>query len=149
MKKLTAIITAATLVLGTAAATVAYAHKGKDGERAERMVNRITEKLNLDVTQQQALENLKNEVVAKRTQTKEQLQTTREQMLDMVVAEDFDEARALEIFNQRTLVMQASAPEVVNAMGVFLDTLDAEQKSDVREMIEKFQQRRKNRRKAQ
>ncbi len=151
MTKLTTLLTAATLVIGTAAGSIAYAQKDKvRGEgRIERMVERATERLNLDVTQQQALENLKNEFVNQRTQIKEQMKSSRQEMLDMIVAEDFDEARALELVNQRALTIQASAPDVVNAMGVFLDTLNPEQKVQAQEMIAKFQERRKNRRKAQ
>ena len=151
MNKLTVIITAATLVLGTTAGTIAYAHKdkGKGEGRFERMVERVTEKLELDVTQQQALENLKNEFIGQRMQVKEQMSDAREEMLQMVTAADFDEARALELVNQRALAIQAGAPDVVNAMGLFLDTLNTEQKAEVQQMIEKFKDHRKNRRKAQ
>ena len=125
MTKLTTLLTAATLVIGTAAGSIAYAQKDKvRGEgRIERMVERATERLNLDVTQQQALENLKNEFVNQRTQIKEQMKSSRQEMLDMIVAEDFDEARALELVNQRALTIQASAPDAVSYTHLTLPTI--------------------------
>ena len=139
MKRSTKIITATLLTIGVATGAAAYGkHKfGNHEARAEHMVGYISDKLELDSTQTQALDVLKDQMLSTASTMKSEFSPIRDEVRSLVAAETFDQAKALELVNARAAAITAAAPEVVTAMANFLDGLDAEQKAEVLEFMDK------------
>ncbi|MGD8419445.1 MAG: Spy/CpxP family protein refolding chaperone [Gammaproteobacteria bacterium] len=141
MKLSTRIITAALLVVGSSSAVYAFSKHGDWGmttrEKAEFVTERITRKLELDAAQQQNFSNLANlvaDIVAEaRANKSEQF----EELSALIQAPSFDQARALELVQQKTSMINEKAPQVIASLGVFLDSLDGEQKQQLEEFIER------------
>ncbi|MBX2826199.1 MAG: Spy/CpxP family protein refolding chaperone [Gammaproteobacteria bacterium] len=138
MKKTTTIITAAVLTLGVAGGAAAFGkHRfGDPDKRANHMVNYIADELELDATQEQALNALKDQMMQTRTTMKSNWAETPAELEALFKAETFDQARALELVNAKTSAINAAAPENIAALGNFLDSLNPEQKAEVLEFIE-------------
>jgi Spy/CpxP family protein refolding chaperone len=137
MKRSTKIITAVALTLGIAGGSVAYAkHRmGDPAKRADFMVSYIAGELDLDSTQKQALDVLKDQLLSARETMKGEVKGVHQQASELIAAETFDQARALELINGKTAAVNGVAPDVINALGGFLDTLDAEQKAEIAEFV--------------
>ena len=148
MKRSTKIVTTVLLTVGIAggAAAVGKKHFKDPDKRADFAVSYIADHLELDATQEQALDVLKDQVMAKRATMKSQMSEGRAEIRELISAETFDQARALELLNAKTSTLNAEAPEVINALGNFLDSLNAEQKAEVLEFMEKRQEGRKGHR---
>ena len=55
----------------------------------------------------------------------------------LVAGEKFDRARALNLLDEKTRVVQVSSPEVINALADFYDSLNPTQQAEVREFMDK------------
>lgn len=139
MKKSTKIIIAAALSVGLVGGATAYGkHRfGNHGARIDYMVERVSDKLDLDSSQEQLLSALADELDATHQRMHDGLTPARSEMLELIDAESFDQARALEMINAKTAEVNASAPVVLSALGNFLDSLNVEQKKQVQQFMEK------------
>ena len=133
-KLLVATVASATIVL---ASTSALAWRGGDGDRAERMIERVSERLELDDNQQAALASLAAELKETRELMHGGDGGLRERISSLVTADTLDQGAALSLIQTRTAAMEAQAPELVAAAALFLDGLDAEQKADVERFLER------------
>jgi len=119
-----------------AASGAAIAQRGGGGH-GERMIERVSERLELDDNQRAAITTLADEM----RETRELMRGTdgdlRAQVESLVTADTLDQGAALTLIQRRTASMNAQAPELVAAAAAFLDGLDAEQKADVAEFLEK------------
>ncbi|MGH1485775.1 MAG: Spy/CpxP family protein refolding chaperone [Cellvibrionaceae bacterium] len=133
MKRSTKIITIATLTLGLIGGAFAYGkHKFRDPAAvAEHVMEHISDELQLDNSQQQALVTLKDTVLENRAKMRAQMNPFSDEVIAMISAERFDQDKALELINAKTQAINTSAPELANAFGSFLDSLNAEQKGEV------------------
>ncbi len=138
MNKSTKIITAVVLTLGVAGGAAAFGkHRfGDPDKRAAHVVNYIADELELDATQEQALNVLKDQLMATRVSMKSSWEDTPAELEALFKAETFDQARALEMLNAKTASINEAAPENIAALGNFLDSLNAEQRAEVLEFIE-------------
>lgn len=138
MKRSTKIVTAVVLTFGVVGGAVAYGkHKFSDpAARADYAVGYISEELELDAVQKQNLDALKDQLLATRAGMKKNMNPVREEIRNLISAESFDQARAMEFVNQKTLTVNESAPEIVAALGLFLDSLNSEQKAEIIEFID-------------
>lgn len=138
MKRTTITITAIVLTIGIAGGAAAFGkHKFGDPEkRAAHVVNYISEELSLDSAQQQALNVLKDEMMATRTLMRDQMTPLRQEVETLISEDRFDQDRALELITSKTAIMNKAAPTMVAAFGNFLDSLNAEQKTEVLEFVE-------------
>ena len=140
MKLSTRIITAVLLVAGSSSAVYAISRHGDWGmtprEKAEFVTERVTRKLELDATQQQNLSNLTNLVAGIVAEARANKSDQFEEISAMIKAPSFDQARALELVQQKTSMVNQKAPEVIASLGVFLDSLDGEQKQQLEEFIQ-------------
>lgn len=144
MQRSTKIIIALVLTLGIAgAATAVGKHRfGNPEKRATHMVNYISDELDLDATQQQALSVLKDQLLNSRTVIHSDMADLRADATSLFTSDVFDRAQALELVNTRTAQINALAPEIVGSLGDFLDSLNAEQKAAVSEFVENHRHRR-------
>ena len=107
----------------------------KIAEVRGKVVNRITSKLDLNAEQQQKLNVLADKVQAQRTALIGQTPNPRAEFSALVAGEKFDRARALNLLDEKTRVVQVSSPDVINAMADFYDSLNPTQQAEVRERL--------------
>ena len=135
MKQSTKIISAIVLTIGVAGGAAAYDKYGNSEKRADFMVSYISDELELDATQSQALEVLKDQLVSARHSVKEEAEPMKAKAFELLNAETFDRAQALEMITTKTSAVNEQAPEIVNALGDFLDTLNSQQKEEITEFL--------------
>ena len=135
MKRSTKIITTVALTVGLVggAAAIGKKHYGSHEKRAEYMVSYIADELELDATQSQALEVFKDQMLSARETMK--AKPMREEAMNLLNAETFDRAGALEMITAKTAAVNEQAPDLVNSLGDFLDSLNAEQKEEIAEFM--------------
>ncbi len=121
-KTIIATITMITVAVGASA----YAQRG-DGDHQNRMIERIGSKLDLDDNQNAALETFAAGMLETRQLMKGEGGDLRAQMTELVVADTFDQGKALEMINERAAALQAHAPVLVAAAAVFFEPGDADQ----------------------
>lgn len=139
MKTPTKIIAAVVvaLAIGTTGYAVAGKHMRADhAEHADYAVGFIAKKLNLDTTQEQALDALKDQMLVAKETMHGDMETSKADARSLIESETFDKAKALDLVTSKTSTVNAVAPELVAALGNFLDTLDAEQKAEILEFMD-------------
>ena len=140
MKISTRIITAVLLVAGSSGAVYAFSKHGDWGmspdEKVEFISDRVASKLDLDDVQRQKFTELA-ELVAN---TLQEVKPGREERFDEIASllqePSFNQARALEIIQQKTQLVNEKAPLVISSMAGFLDSLSMEQKQELQEFIQ-------------
>jgi len=140
MKISTRIITAVLLVAGSSGAVYAFSkHSGwgmSADEKVEFISDRVADKLDLDDLQRQKFTELA-ELVA---DTMKEVKPTREQRFEEITSllqePSFNQARALEIIQQKTQLVNEKAPLVITSLAGFLDSLSAEQKQQLQEFMQ-------------
>lgn len=129
---------------GLTACSSGHHHRG--GMSAERMaevrskvVERVSDKLELNDAQKQKLNVLADKLEAQRAAFVGNTPDPRTEMQTIVAGPRFDRERAQTLLNAKTQAVQAHSPEVLGAMADFYDALNPEQQQKVRD----FMQRRK------
>ena len=131
-KTIIATVTLVTIAVGASA----FAQRG-DGDHHNRIIERIGSKLDLDDNQSAALETFAAEMLETRQLMKGDDGDLRAQMTELVIADTFDQSKALLMINDRAAALQANAPELIAAAAVFLDGLTTEQKEQIQSFSEK------------
>jgi len=139
MKLSTKIITAVLLVVGSSGAVYAFS-KHSDWhmtpeEKVEFVTDRVTKKLDLDSQQQQNFTTLAEtvaQIMLDARATKEQHVT---EIGELLQDPSFNQARAMEMVQQKTLMINEKAPLVISSLAVFLDSLNAEQKQQLQDFV--------------
>lgn len=111
-------------------------------EKVEFVTDRVSKKLELDERQRQYFSQLAETVA----QIMLEARAARERQIGEIVTllEDpnLDQARVLEIVQQKTQLVNDRAPQVISALAGFLDSLNAGQKVRLGELIEHRRQHR-------
>lgn len=133
-----------TIAVGGLTACGTRGHHEHGAMGAERMtemrgkvIERVTKKLDLNAEQQQKLGVLADKLQAQRTAFIGQTADPRAEIRQLVAGEKFDRARALNLLDEKTRVVQVSSPEVINALADFYDSLNPTQQAEVRDMMQK------------
>lgn len=126
------------LSFGIVGGAFAYGkHKFSDpSARMGYIVQKVSKKLDLDDVQTQALQALKDELVSSREQFGDK-KDMKEEMKALITADTFDQGKALELVNGKTSAVNETAPTVIAALGNFLDTLNADQKAQIAEFMDR------------
>jgi Spy/CpxP family protein refolding chaperone len=140
MKLSTRIITAALLIAGSSGAVYAFSKHNDWGmtpeEKVEFVTERVTRKLDLDSAQQQNF----TELAATVAQIMQDARIVKSQNLTEIGAllkePSFNQARALELVQQKTSMITEKAPLVIASLAVFLDSLSVEQKQKMEEFLQ-------------
>jgi Spy/CpxP family protein refolding chaperone len=143
MRRLTKMaIVSVVLVIG-AGTLAACSHQPRTPEeRADWMVNKISDKLDLNDAQKAKLEVVKTEMMKLRTQFDGDKATRDKKMLEIVSKPKMDRDALLNMINARTEAVSSNAPQIVTALGDFYDSLNPDQQAKVRkEMKEKMEHR--------
>jgi len=146
MKLSTKIITAVLLVVGSSGAVYAFS-KHSDWhmtpeEKVEFVTDRVTKKLDLDSQQQQNFTTLAEtvaQIMLDARATKKQHVT---EIGELLQDPSFNQARAMEMVQQKTLMINEKAPLVISSLAVFLDSLNAEQKQQLQDFIKNHRHQR-------
>jgi len=137
MKRSTKIIGAVVMSISLVTAAGAYATKKGFGEkRLEFITSYISSELELNDVQQQQLSTLGNTVMSLKQELKAQGQPLHTDIDALLKADIFDQQKALQMIEAKTVYVNQSAPEVIAALGSFLDGLNPEQKAEVLEFLE-------------
>lgn len=144
MKKTSKIILVSVLTLGVAGGVFAFgAHHHYSNmsaqEKAEMISDRIDRKLELNSQQKDNLDALAFHMADLMQQVKQNRQSRFEMMNEILSDGPMDQAALLQKIQDKTTLVNEKAPEVVAKLAVFVDSLDEEQKAEIKQMIEKRQ----------
>lgn len=136
-------LTSVTVLLGGLTACGSRGHHG-EGWSAERVsevrgkvVEKISGKLELDVAQKQKLGTLADQIIASRTAFRGESADPRTELKTLIAGEKFDRTAAQTLLDQKTQAIQGNAPQTINALADFYDSLNPEQQKQVREKLER------------
>ena len=140
MKLSKRIIAAVLIIAGSSGAVYAYSKHGgwsmSPEEKVEFVTERVTKKLDLDSQQQQRFAELAETVA----QIMLDVKGTRQQHVDEIGAllqePSFNQARVMEMVQQKTQMINEKAPLVISSLAVFLDSLDAGQKQQLQDFLQ-------------
>lgn len=138
MKRSTKIITAVALTLGIVGGATAYGkHQwGDPAKRAKHVVSYVADELDLDAAQTDKLTALKDKLLATGKHMRGEMKPLHGDVADLLAADSFDQAKALEMIANKTALINDNAPEMLTAVGSFLDSLNPEQKAELIEFME-------------
>ena len=140
MKISTRIITAVLLVAGSSGAVYAFSKHSDWGmsadEKVEFISDRVTSKLDLDDLQRQKFTELAELVASTLQEVKPGREEGFEEIASLLQEPSFNQARALEMIQQKTQLVNEKAPLVITAMAGFLDSLSMEQKQELQEFMQ-------------
>ncbi len=144
MKLSTRIITAVLLVAGSSGVVYAFGKHNdwgmSPGEKVEFVTERVTRKLDLDSQQQQNFTQLA-EIVVQIMQDARITKTQNVAEIGALLQEpSFNQARALELVQQKTRMISEKAPLVIASLAVFLDSLNLEQKQQMQKFVQHHHQ---------
>ncbi len=145
----TLIIATVVVVAGAGGAAYAFAKHGHwhmtPEEKVEFVTDRVSKHLELDAAQRQnftALAELVAEIAVDARASKAEQMAEVEQMLAAPV---LDQARALQMVQDKTSEVNEKAPEVIASLAIFLDSLQPEQKQEMMAFIEHHREHHRHR----
>jgi len=140
MKLSTKILATVLLVAGGSSAVYAVGKHGdwhmSAAEKAEFVGDRVAGKLDLDAAQRQNLDSLTGLVAGIMNEAANRRQENYTELSKLLETETFDQSRALELVQSKTSLVNEKAPQVIASLAIFLDSLNAEQKQQLQEIIE-------------
>lgn len=127
--------------------TACAGHRGGEGGgawSAERVaqvrgkvVERVSQRLDLDAAQRQKLDLLADAVQAQRLAMVGQGGSPRDAVRALVAGATFDRAQAQALLTEKTRAVEAHGPAVIAALGDFYDSLRPEQQARVRDLLQR------------
>ena len=111
-------------------------HYGTAEERGEWMVQKVSSELELNDTQQARLAEVKDQFLDARRLMKANREQHRAEVLTMLSQPTFDRDKANAMVGQQIETVNTRAPVVINAIGNFWESLDADQRAELRAFIE-------------
>ena len=140
MKLSTRIIAAVLLVAGSSGIVYAVGKHGDWGmtpaEKVDFVSDRVTSKLDLNDTQRQKFVALAESVVAALQEVKPEREQRLAEIAGMLEQPVFDQARALQLVQEKTQLVNDKAPGLIASLGEFVDSLDDAQKQQLQEFLE-------------
>ena len=145
MKKSTKIIAITVLTLGVTTGVFAYgahhAWKMSPEKKAEYVTEKMTENLELNAMQQDNLKLLSATVLEMMSDVRSGRTEHMELMQQFLSDPTMDQARALQMIQQKTQMINDRAPQMIASIAGFLDSLDSEQKKELREHMNEHMDR--------
>lgn len=115
--------------------SIVACNRGTPEERGERIVEKVTEELELTATQQAKLSEVKNEFLETRKTMRSNREQTKTDIQEMLKQPTLDRNKANSIVNQHIETIHSRSPVIIDAIGDFYDSLDDEQRVELREFI--------------
>lgn len=138
MKPITKKILFALGGVGLVVSVAAYGHhQCHDPEqKGNWIVEKISSELELTEPQVEKLEDVRDQMMNARKQMHQERKVAREDILNLLGQSSLDRDQSLAMINQRLDAIRDKAPQLVNALGDFYDSLTPEQRQELRERIE-------------
>lgn len=141
-KSLIAVFGASVVLGGLSACGARGDHaRGWSDERVTEMrgkvIERVSDKLELNAAQQQKLVVLADELIAQRKAWRAQGGDPRAEIKGLIASEKFDRSAAQALLERKTQQVQGAGPRVIAAFADFYDSLNPQQQSQVRERLDK------------
>jgi hypothetical protein len=140
MKKSTKIIAVTTLVIGLSTAAFGFSSNGNwdltAAEKAEFVNDRIASKLELTESQKIQLSSLADDVLGLAGDINEAKNGHKALLQQLLSEPTLDQSKALEMIRQTTQMINDKAPETIASLANFLDSLDADQKSELQGFVD-------------
>ena len=111
-------------------------HFGSAEERGEWMVQKVTNELELDQTQQARLAAVKNEFLDMRKSMRSDREQTRTDVLAMLKQPTLDRGKANAIVGQYIEKVNSRSPVIIDAIGDFYDSLDDAQRAELTAVLD-------------
>jgi len=142
IKRTLATLLGATVLVGGLSACSREPHGSWSEERVTEMrgkvVEKLSDKLDLNGAQKQKLNLLADELLAQRAALRGQPGTDpRAEFKALIASDKFDRTRAQSLLEQKTQAVSGHGPKVITALADFYDSLNPEQQKQVRERLEK------------
>lgn len=102
----------------------------------DKMVDRVSDKLELNAAQKAKLGVLAEKLQEQRTALKGKTTNPRAEVEALVAGEKFDRARAQALVTEKTGAITGKSPEVIAAAGDFFDSLTPAQQAKVRDFMQ-------------
>ncbi|MFT5691083.1 MAG: Spy/CpxP family protein refolding chaperone [Oceanicoccus sp.] len=133
MKRSKKIIIAVIFTFGIAGGAVAYGkHQWGDPDtRAKHVIAYVTEELNLEPGQSEKLVALKDLIMQAGKTMRNEMAPLHSDIKAVIGADSFDQDKALAMFDSKIALINQHAPDVMAALGAFLDSLNPDQKAEV------------------
>lgn len=127
-------------VFAAASLSAASCHEGgMDTEaRANEIVTKITDKLNLNETQRGKLEVLKDTILEAKSRHKAEKEAVAKEVKTMILSDKLDAVRAKEIMERRQEIVRQEFGPIFEKLVAFHETLTLEQKKEIVNYIEKL-----------
>lgn len=140
-KRVLIALTTVTVVLGGLLACGFRGHgewnEARMTEMRGKMVERISDKLELDAPQKLKLEALAAEMETQHKALRGGSANPRDDVRALIAGNQFDRSKAQALLDQKTAAVQQQAPQVLTAMADFYDSLTPAQQQKVREYLDK------------
>ncbi len=150
MKLSTRIATAVLLVVGSTGAVYALSKHGDwqmtPAEKVEFVTDRVSKKLELDASQRQKFAEFADLLAQAMLEVRGTRDQHRQEIAALLDEPSFNQARALELITEKTRQVDEKAPLLVSALAGFLDSLNAEQRAELRDFVEHHRHHRGHRR---
>ena len=133
----------ASILLGGLAACGHHAGPGwamsesDSAKMRERMIDRVSSKLDLDAAQKQRLGVLADKLKEQRVALVGSAADPRAEFQALVAGPKFERDRAQTLVDTKTAALKGKSPEVIAAFGDFYDSLKPEQQQKVRDFMSK------------
>jgi periplasmic protein CpxP/Spy len=127
------------LVVGSIAGCAAHRHDwgaGDSAEFREKVIERVSTKLELDASQKQKLGVLAEKLHAQRLAMRG-TGDPRAQFKALFAGDKLDQAGAGKLVEEKTAAVRAGSPEVIAAAADFFDNLNPSQQQKVREFMDR------------
>jgi len=137
MSKRSKILIASILGLVTLGGVSAFAGNGcgfNPEKRAEFMLKRVTSKLDLNEAQASNLKAVQTQFM----QHRKEHQNGRTELVALLDTPTLDQDKALSLVKQRSEMMKEKAPTMIALIADFTNSLNDEQRGELKQMIEHF-----------
>jgi Spy/CpxP family protein refolding chaperone len=140
MKKVTKIIlgsvAAVTLVVGASGYAVAKHFGGGHGMMGDYMIYKLDRQLDLTDTQVDQLEAIQEYVKTKRAEHKKE--DHKAEIKALLADPVLDQQKIISMMDEKIQDMRGNAPEMISKIAAFTDSLSAEQRTALVEMMDKM-----------
>ena len=123
------------VVLGVGAAAAGYKHYGGH-HNPERMVQRISERLELTQEQRQKLDAVKEALVSSRQEMRQQRTQTINRLIDEVKKPMLDEGRIMKLVDERKTQFEGILPRIIEPVIAFHSSLNEQQRQKIVNLLE-------------
>ena len=145
MRKRNKILLATVLSLGLIGTVTAYMGNHKGAHMVEHFKAKLTKKLDLNTDQVSKLDLVAQNMMQVRQDFKQSRSGTMRDVMQLLDAQTLDQTRALQMVRERTQQVEQNASTMIASIATFTDSLNPEQKSQLKQMVEKRMQHRKER----